>query len=142
MSVASSDSGNEVLIPEASVKHRRDRRLYRRFNCEAPATVRLVSSGITLTGNIRDLSMTGCSIEFPKRFPVGVNVRLEVLFTLQGLPLTLPAVSRCIHSPKYIGIEFLHVSLRKRAAIAEVIAELEEKMEVEKEKGPEPKTEN
>ncbi len=124
-----SDFGNKLLLPAVPEKPRRERRLHRRFSCEAPATVRLVSSGIELMGNVRDLSLSGCSIEFEKKFPVGLHVRLEVLFSLQGLPLMLQGVSRCIHTPKCIGIEFLQVSARKKGEIAQIIAELEEKME-------------
>jgi PilZ domain len=112
---ASSEEENRVLDPAVPEKPRRERRLHQRFSCEAPATARLVSSGIAFQGNIRDLSLTGCAIEFPNRFPVGINARVEILFSLHGLPVTVQGVSRCIHSPKFIGFEFLHVRQSQRS---------------------------
>lgn len=128
MSGAFPEPENQVMVADVPGKQRKERRLHRRFHCEAPASLRLINSGITLKGNIRDLSLTGCSIELDQRFPVGLNARMEILFSLHGLPLLLHGVSRCIHSPKLIGIEFGDVSLRKKEAIGEIIAELNEKL--------------
>jgi PilZ domain len=131
MSEAFSGPDDQLLVTVAPGKQRKERRINRRFTCEAPASLRLIKSGITLKGNIRDLSLTGCSIELNQRFPVGLNARMEILFSLHGLPLLLDGVSRCIHSPKLVGIEFGEVSLRKKAAIGEVIDELNEKLAME-----------
>lgn len=134
MSEAFSEPEKQMMVSVVSGTQRRERRLHRRFTCEAPASLRLIKSGITMKGNIRDLSLTGCSIELEQKFPVGLNARLEILFSLHGLPLLIHGVSRCIHAPKLIGIEFRDVSMRKKAAIGEVIDELNEQFEKEQAK--------
>lgn len=133
MSGASPDLEKERQQPEQEEKARKERRLHPRFNCEAPAQVRITNPAIVLSGNIRDLSLTGCAIELEQRFPVGINIRLEIMFKLHGLPVLIQGVSRCIHTPKLIGIEFIQVSLRKKSALQELIGELEEKTKLQKE---------
>lgn len=118
-------------VPSEATKHRKERRQHRRFCCEAAATLRLIKPAIEFKGNVRDLSLTGCSIELDQRFPVGLNARVEILFQVNGLPLLIHGVSRCIHSPKLIGIEFRDVSPRRQASIGEIIAELNEKLQKE-----------
>lgn len=134
MSGVSPEATNQSVVPGVPEKIGRERRMHPRFDCEAQVQVRLVTSGITLSGIIRDLSQSGCKVQFEQPFPVGIHARLEVLFTLHGLPLMLPAVSRCIHTPRLVGIEFLQISDRKRQNIVEVIAELKEKIERENKK--------
>jgi c-di-GMP-binding flagellar brake protein YcgR len=119
---------NNLIVPAAAEKPRRERRNHRRVACEGKADVRLFSSGITLKGELRDLSATGCKVELEKRFPVGVNTRVELRLSLHGLPLLLEGASRCIHTPTLIGIEFHHLSARKKSEITDLIAEVKDKM--------------
>jgi c-di-GMP-binding flagellar brake protein YcgR len=125
---ASSENNKVLATPAVSEKSRRERRQHRRVPCEAKVDVRLFSSGIVLKGELRDLSAAGCKVEFEKRFPVGLNTRLEIRFSMHGLPILLEGASRCIHTPTLIGIEFHHLSSRKKAEITGLIAEVKEKL--------------
>jgi hypothetical protein len=83
-----------------------------------------VGVGSNLLGRIVDVSMSGCRIRFQEPFPVGIYRRVEVEFTLDGLPFHLAGVIQSIDDPYTAGIGFVSVSERKLEHIGFVMAEI------------------
>jgi len=115
--------------PEPAV-HRpskpRDRRGQTRHEVDTLATIFLVNVGSALRGHILDLSVSGCRIRTDERFPVGIYIRVEIEFILQGLPFRLGGVTQAIHNRYNVGIRFLDLSERKRQQVLDLIEEIEQ----------------
>ncbi len=110
----------------APVLARRDRREALRHPVDSTASIFLVDVGSRVHGRIVDVSLGGCRIRSEKRFPVGIYRRVEVEFTLDGLPFRLPGVVQSLHDPFTVGIRLLGLSERKREQLTALIEELEE----------------
>jgi c-di-GMP-binding flagellar brake protein YcgR len=104
----------------------RERRLQAREGIYAQATIHLINAGSRLTGNILDLSTGGCRIHTEERFPVGIYTRVEVEFSLTGMPFRLGGVVQVIHDRQTVGIRFLEMSERRREQIVQLIEEMRE----------------
>jgi c-di-GMP-binding flagellar brake protein YcgR len=108
-------------------------RKQQRYDVDSKATVYLVNIGVRLSGRIQDLSPGGCRIRTDERFSVGIYVRAEVDFYLEGLPFRLPGVTQAIYDKHTIGVRFLDMSERKREQLHMLIEELKEIAECERE---------
>jgi len=104
----------------------RDRRGQTRHEVDTLATIFLVNVGSALRGHILDLSVSGCRIRTDERFPVGIYIRVEIEFILQGLPFRLGGVTQAIHNRYNVGIRFLDLSERKRQQVLDLIEEIEQ----------------
>ena len=82
--------------------------------------------GSKIPGQIVDLSVGGCRVKTADKFPVGIYTRIETEFQLHGLPFRLGGVIQAIHDRNTVGIRFLDMSQRKKAQVAELVAELDE----------------
>jgi hypothetical protein len=101
---------------------------------DSAATVFLVDLRIRVPGRVVDVSLGGCRIKSPERFPVGIYRRVEVEFTLDGLPFRLAGVVQSLHDPHTIGIRPLDLSERKREQLTALTEELEEAEQRDNEK--------
>jgi len=119
----------------------RERRGFARYMVDSAATVFLVDLRIRIPGRIVDVSLGGCRIKSPERFPVGIYRRVEVEFTLDGLPFRLAGVVQALHDAHTIGIRLLDLSERKREQLTGLMEELEEAERREHEESEEPKAE-
>jgi hypothetical protein len=108
-------------------------RSHKRYDVDSKAVVHLVNIGVRLTGRIQDLSPGGCRIRTDERFSVGIYVRAEVDFHLEGLPFRLPGVTQAIYDKHTIGVRFLDMSERKRDQLFMLMEELKEIAECERE---------
>jgi hypothetical protein len=108
---------------------------------DSAATVFLVDLRICIRGRIVDVSLGGCRIKSPNRFPVGIYRRVEVEFTLDGLPFRLAGVVQSLHDAHTIGIRLLDLSERKREQLTALMEELEEAERRENGLNEEPRTE-
>lgn len=104
----------------------RERRAQARHTVDSRASILLLDLASRKDGRILDVSLGGCSIRSDERFPVGIYRRIEVGFTLDGLPFRLPGVIQSVHDRFTVGIRFLDVSDRKREQLQELIGEIEE----------------
>jgi hypothetical protein len=87
-----------------------------------------------IEGRILDVSLSGCRIRSKERFPVGIYRRVEVEFTLDGLPFRMAGVVQSLHDRYTVGIRLLDLSERKRDQLMTLIEELEEAARREQEK--------
>jgi hypothetical protein len=103
-----------------------DRRAFPRHAVDAVSKMLLVNTGICMAGRVLDLSLGGCKIRTEEPFQVGIFVRVEAEFYLQGLPFRISGVSQSIFDRNTIGVRFLDMSQRRREQLAELIAEIAE----------------
>jgi hypothetical protein len=115
----------------------RDRRACARCVVDSEASIFLVDVRSLVKGRVLDVSLSGCRIRSNDRFPVGIYRRVEVEFTLDGMPFRLGGVVQSVHDRNTIGIRLLDLSDRKRAQLSMLIEELEEERRREAEKGKE-----
>ncbi len=104
----------------------RDRRVESREGVNTSAVIYLINVASKLTGQILDLSLSGCRIRTDELFPVGIYTRVETEFHLEGLPFRLGGVTQAIHDRHQVGIRFLDMSSRKREQLELLIDEIEE----------------
>ena len=101
----------------------RERRAQSRHVVDTSAKLLLVKTAISMSGCIVNLSLGGCRIRTEERFNVGIYVRVEAEFYLNGLPFRVGGVSQAILDKNTIGIRFLDMSDRRRDQLAELISE-------------------
>ena len=113
-------------MPDAPNVAGQERRRYARLWVDSVATVFLLDLRARVPGRIVDVSLGGCRIRSQERFPVGIYRRVEVEFTLDGMPFRLAGVVQALHDAYTIGIRLLDLSERKREQLAALMEELEE----------------
>jgi hypothetical protein len=91
---------------------------------ESPAAVHLVAEGVTLAGNILDVSQDGCLIQLLRPNQVRANAQAEVDFRLRGLSFFLPGMTRETAGDRMVEIRFTEMSRRKREDLSQAIEEL------------------
>jgi hypothetical protein len=91
---------------------------------ESPALLHLVAEGVSLAGNILDVSQDGCMVRLVRPVAVRQSAQAEVDFHLLGLNFRLPGVTREIHGEGMLEIRFTEMSKRKREDLSQVIMEL------------------
>lgn len=111
-----------------------ERRTNSRHAVDTRASLLLINTGITMAGRILDLSLGGCQIRMEERFRVGIYVRVEAEFYLHGLPFRIAGVSQAIVDNFTIGVRFLDLSPRRRDQLAELIAEMDDTVNLPEEK--------
>lgn len=72
-----------------------------------------------VNGKNIDISLGGCHIRTDRRFPVGIFRRVEVEFSIDGLPFRLGGVTQGIYDPFNVGI-----SDRKREQLLQLLDEI------------------
>jgi hypothetical protein len=60
-------------------------RMTMRMHCRLPATLQVLSSGLRITGDVFDASETGLFFRTEILFPVGTDVRVELVAQGRGL---------------------------------------------------------
>ena len=102
-----------------------ERRAHPRLRCGGVADIRVLPMEAKASGNLLDLSVTGCCIETSASLPTLENSVIEVHLRMKGFTLRITAVVRHVGSDHHLGIEFLDVTERKAAQIEEIMAELQ-----------------
>ena len=106
-----------------------DRRKDARCVVDSSANIHLIKFGVRLRGRIENLSPGGCRIRTDEPFSVGIYVRTEVDFHLDGLPFRLPGVTQSVYNKHTIGIRFLEMSPRKREQLTQLIEYLRSELD-------------
>ena len=114
---------SQVELPTKPAKPK-ERRKAARFETDARAELFLLDLRIWLPGRIVDLSEDGCRFCASDKLPVGIFRRVEMDFTLDGLPFRVPGVIQTAIDRFTAGIRFVDVSVRKREQLQELIREL------------------
>jgi c-di-GMP-binding flagellar brake protein YcgR len=102
----------------------RNRRKDPRHAVDEPASVSLVHQGSAIACRIVDLSLGGCQIRAETPFLAGPMVRVEIVLKILGEVFRIAGVTRWTRQRQWVGIRFLDVSERKRAALTQLINEI------------------
>ncbi len=97
-----------------------------RHPVDGSASLLLVHHGSEVSCRLVDLSLGGCQIRSEKPFLAGPMVRVEVVFQVVGESFRIAGVTQWTRDREWIGIRFLDLNVRKRAALTHLIAEIAE----------------
>ena len=111
---------SQGVVPALRTRHCQQAR----HGIDTSAIVRLVDLAADIEGRILNVSLGGCHIRVQRRFPVGIFRRVEVQFSLDGLPFRLPGVTQAVYDPFNIGIRFLDLTDRRREQLTQLVAEI------------------
>lgn len=100
-------------------------RVVPRFEVDADAFLLLVARGETLPCRVVDLSLSGCRLRTRDRFPAGMKLRVEVTFSVRGLPFRFCGITQWTDGRNQVGIRFVDLSQRHKDEFLEAIAEVE-----------------
>lgn len=103
----------------------RDRRAHQRFAVDEQAGLLIVGHGLSLKGRILDMSLEGCRIQTSAHLPGGGCVRVEVTFTINGLPFRMGGLVQRSQAGE-VGVRFAGASTHRQAEWAEVVEEVKE----------------
>lgn len=120
--------------PENPPLPKGERRKEPRLKVDATAVLHLLDLAVRLRGRIIDLSMSGCQFRTEDCYSPGIYRRVEIEFSVEGMPFRLSGVTQSIHKKNAVGVRFLNVSDRKWSQLVEIIAELQEGIDAEKAK--------
>jgi hypothetical protein len=88
------------------------------------ALLSVIGQDLSVHCNVLDLSLGGCRLRAKDQFRVEAQVRVEVTFTIRGLPMLLPGVVQWTDCAGHFGIRFLGMSARRKDALVEVLSEI------------------
>jgi Fe-S-cluster containining protein len=110
--------------PAASSTAVDERRTHTRFAVEEQATVMVVGHGMSFAGRILNLGLHGCRLQASAHLPGGGRVRVEVTFSVNGMPFRMGGAVRWSDEDD-MGIQFVRVSAARHAEWSKVIEELQ-----------------
>jgi c-di-GMP-binding flagellar brake protein YcgR len=108
-----------------------NRRKTQRFPCEGAAEVIVLGGALRFTGEVRDLSATGCCVLTKVIFTLERGTQVEVTLVVNRIHFRVAAGVRSNRYTRCVGLEFMNVSARCARYIQELIAELAAKAERE-----------
>lgn len=100
-----------------------ERRSYPRFVVDEEASVLVVGHGMTFLARILELGLDGCRLRALANLPGGGRVRIEVTFSVNGLPFRMGGAIRWSDGQN-MGIQFVRVSPSRHEEWSRVIEEL------------------
>jgi hypothetical protein len=101
-----------------------ERRAHPRYGCSGEAGMRFTPTWPVVRGQILNLSLVGCMIEFPARMRMERGQTVELIFNVRNLPFHVRAVIQGERGKAQYGFEFLALSARTRTGLEELIDEL------------------
>ena len=111
------------MQPEIATTEPDERRSSPRIAVDEQAAVLVVGHGMSFLGRVLDLSLNGCRVQAATQLPGGGRVRVEVAFTVNGLPFRMGGAIRWSDGES-MGIQFVRVSPSRLAEWGRVIEEL------------------
>jgi c-di-GMP-binding flagellar brake protein YcgR len=106
-----------------------ERRKTRRFSCEGTGEVIVLGGALRFTGEVRDLSLTGCCLHTKVMFRLERGTQVEVTLVVNRVHFRVAAGIRSSRTTQCVGLEFMHVSTRCARLIQELIVEMAAKAE-------------
>jgi len=95
-----------------------------RYRCSGTAEIAEPGSAVKHSGQLRDLSLTGCRILSTSLAGLAVSAPVEVLLDIDGLKLRLPARVVRIGKQEGTALRFGHLSPRNADLIHQVSKEV------------------
>jgi PilZ domain len=104
-----------------------ERRKRPRFLCEGIGEVIVLGGALRFTGQIHDLSATGCRVVTEVMFSLERGTQVEMAMVVNKVHFRVAGGVRSNHRARGVGLEFMNVSTRCARLIQDLIAELEGK---------------
>ncbi len=101
-----------------------ERRAFPRLAVEEAAGIVTLEQGVGFRCNVLDLSLSGCRLRTGLRFPGSAWDCVELSFKLRGVSLRFDGEIQWIDGQQKIGIRFVNLSDRRKAELAELLAEI------------------
>jgi len=86
----------------------------------------VIGQTLRVNCSVLDLSLGGCRLRAKGRFIARPQFLVEATFTIRGLPMMLRGTIQWTQGEDTFGIRFLEMSSRRKEALSEVLAEIEE----------------
>jgi hypothetical protein len=109
-----------------------ERRNTPRFPCGGTGEVIVLGGALRFSGELLDLSASGCRLATEVMFTLERGTRVEVAMVVGGTHFRVAGGVRSNHKIRGVGLEFMNVSARGARLIQELIAELELKAKRER----------
>jgi Fe-S-cluster containining protein len=109
---------------EMTTNSQLERRTSPRFAVDEQATVMVVGHDVQFKGRILNLSLNGCRLQSPVRLPGGGRIRIEITFSVNGVPFRMGGAIRWCDEDD-MGIQFIRVNSDRLAEWTGVIEGLE-----------------
>jgi hypothetical protein len=100
-----------------------------RYRCSGVAEIGLPGAATSQSGQLRDLSLTGCRIISPSFTPLPKSTAVEVLLDIDGFKLRLPATVVRSEKGEGVAMHFGPLSRRNADLIYQVSSEMAAKAE-------------
>jgi c-di-GMP-binding flagellar brake protein YcgR len=108
-----------------------NRRKTQRFPCQGAAEVSVLGGALRFSGEVHDLSATGCCVLTKVIFTLERGTAVEVTLVVNRVHFRVAAGVRTNRYTRCVGLEFTNVSERCARLIQELIVELASKGERE-----------
>ncbi len=105
----------------------KERRASRRFPCDGVAEVIVLGGALRFTGQVRDLSATGCCLKTDLVFTLERGTQVEIVMMVNHVQFRVMGGVRSNHKVRGVGLEFINVSARCARFVRDLIVELEAK---------------
>ncbi len=102
-----------------------ERRSQLRFAVDAEATLILVDRGATIRGRLCEISLDGCRVHADRHLSFSTPASIELLFRIHGVAFRLGGTLHWTDPQQAAGIQFSAMAERRRAALLELLTELE-----------------
>lgn len=99
-------------------------RTSQRHPVHSSALLSVLGQDLNVQCSVLDLSLGGCKLHATDPFKAEAQVRVEVTFTIRGLPLLLPGVIQWTDSADHFGVRFVDMSDRRKEMLVEVLGEV------------------
>jgi hypothetical protein len=104
-----------------------ERRSTCRYPVDESATLVLLNAGTTIPGRMCEIGLEGCRIRPAGQEPIAIPAAIELIFKMNGIAFRLGGVLRWIENEETAGVQFGATAPLRRAALEELLAELEAK---------------
>lgn len=105
----------------------RDRRAHPRFAVDEEARMLVVGSGHAADCRVLDLSLEGCRLHCGGRLSPPLQTRVEITFTINGIPFRLGGTVQRNNGSGELGVKFPEMTEHRKAEWAEIVTEVQER---------------
>jgi hypothetical protein len=119
--------GAQGRVQERVKDRGRDRRAHPRFAVDEEAHMLRVGHGRSHECRVLDLSLEGCRLQCVARIAPPLQSRVEVTFTINGIPFRLGGEIQRSNGSGELGVRFSEMTVHRKAEWVEIVAEVQER---------------
>lgn len=107
-----------------------DRRAHPRYSVDEEAHLLLVGHGQAAECRVLDLSLEGCRLLCAGRISPALQSRVEITFTINGIPFRLGGVVQRNNGSGELGVRFPEMTAHRKAEWVEIVEEVQQRAAV------------